>query len=91
MKNVYLKAAKIQHKLGNSNCGSCNSIVDALQESKSYNDANEVRIFSDFFKPENLIYKDKNYTYWFGPTNKEENNQRRILALLFMHEIVNSK
>lgn len=84
--NIYLKAAKIQHKNGvRYSYGCCDSIKEATGSSAMHHTILENKVFTKTFKPNN-----SSNIFWYGHPNKE-NNLARTLGLLLMHEIVNSK
>jgi hypothetical protein len=81
-KNVYLKAAKIVAK---TRILSCPAIWVAADDYFG----EERHIYAELFRPTNEEYDMKNGEHlfmWFGKMN-EKNQNRRVLALLFMHEI----
>lgn len=79
--NVYLKAAKdlVKDKQFEGCCVYL-SRYDLMTKQYVYK-------FSKLFQPNNT---NNDALYWMGPQTKE-NVLSRSLALLFMHEIVNSK
>ncbi len=90
-KNVYLEAAKLIHLKtgwkvpGGKKMSCCEAIKKA--SNTYFTQEHELHAFSEMFKPFN---KSAKWDYWWNdPYNDFEKNeqQARVLALLFMHEM----
>jgi hypothetical protein len=85
---IYREAAKLVateyfNKEGKEHYACCTAIKTMLRSTISDNPKIEA-LFSDYFKPRNFLSSEP----WFGSTRKGKNRNMRVLALLFMYEIV---